>query len=66
MTKVPLYSVHTPYLAAEEKCNEVRTDVEDEEQLVRFPNTLAPGSDIQIHVSWGYRLPELIKGKRNC
>ena len=24
--------------------------------LVRFPNPLAPGSDIQIHVSWGTRL----------
>ena len=24
--------------------------------LVRFPNLLAPGSDIQIHVSWGTRL----------
>ena len=24
--------------------------------VVRFPNPLAPGSDIQIHVSWGTRL----------
>ena len=24
--------------------------------LVRFPNPLAPGSDIRIHVSWGTRL----------
>ena len=24
--------------------------------LVSFPNPLAPGSDIQIHVSWGTRL----------
>ena len=31
-----LYSVHTPYLAAEEKCNEVRTDVEDEEQQADY------------------------------
>ena len=22
-------------------------------RVVRFPNPLAPGSDIQIHVSWG-------------
>ena len=26
-----------------------------EENLVWFPNPLAPGSDIQIHVSWGTR-----------
>ena len=24
--------------------------------IVRFPNPIAPGSDIQIHVSWGTRL----------
>ena len=24
--------------------------------IVRFPNPLAPGSDIQIHISWGTRL----------
>ena len=28
--------------------------------IVWFPNPLAPGSDIQIHVSWGTRLLTLV------
>ena len=32
--------------------------------LVSFPNPLAPGSDIQIHVSWGTRL--IVASKPCC
>ena len=40
-------------------CQRVRRNTCNNKILVRFPNPLAPGSDIQIHVSWETRLQNM-------